>query len=331
MKQILIGKDVDYGLKKGETSGAGAKAVDSPHDLAAGAFGIYKIASTGRGLTLLTSANIATEGVDLKSVQVAVGLFDGCIVSDTIQMGRIFDFRAANFQADRPMVITIGATGDAGSGLRIPTAQADRKVGDEYLVKVINSTGGYAPYAPKRTYSYVSQKDAETDAEILTGLAAAINDGTDFTVVTAAASATALTLTVKKAETLIDVALDGQLFRASRKVTTERNFGTGSSDSIKALEYEYAGWDGVTDRINAIAITPASNVVDGTNYDSYFINHHYEHKAHDGINGTNTRQKQLVLAVPNGATTSATTALEAVVAALIGVKPESGTDTAAGA
>lgn len=338
MKQIIIAKNLPYGLKRGTDPAAVTPelATTSPSDLEDGAIGIFKLASNGRGVILLTAANAAAELADTKEVFMAVGHKDGVIRTDEIQRNMQMDYRAAEYVPDTKMAIIIGATGDAGSGFKFQYAAEDRKAGMEAIVRVEDIQGGFAPYAPRKTAVYTLVSDGEDDATVVAGILKAINEQNTKDIVTAtkAGDNTSITLTAKDAASIIRISLDGILSRASRKVSVSPISGMGSPASIEKIEADYVGWEGGSDPIHTWAKFPDSRVDSAVNYDTYFLKHTAHNKSFDGVNGTHDRIKHLVVAIPDAAAGKAGTAFEAIMAKVVNVTgnaaaPETATDAVA--
>lgn len=321
MKQILITKNLPYGLKKGEDPAGAtpALATSSASDLYDGALGIYKQSANGRGVTLITAANAATELADTKDIFMAVGTADGCIRTDEIQRNGSFDYRASEYTPAVNHTHRIGATGVAGSGFKFQYAAADRKAGMEAIVKVEDISGGYAPYAKKTSAVYTLLTDGEDDATVLAGIVNAINEQNtkDLVTATKAGDNSYIDLTAKTEDMIIRIALDGIIFRASRKVQADPNAGQGTPRSIEKIEADYVGWEGASDPIHSYAKFPQSRVDANATYDTYFLRHLYTGKSYDGINATNSRVKHLVVAIPDGAASATGTAFEAIMAKVI--------------
>lgn len=163
MKQILVGKDVNYGASK--ASATHSTATD-PSILANGAIGIYAEDVSNEGkFILITEANDATQFPatvrERKKFFVAQGTADGCIMSSPITPAYVSRFSGQEYTAPVKQVSYIGFNGTSGD-LNLPATISNN---DEATVKVINVTDGRQQYG-KRSYT-ASLIDSETTYGVL--------------------------------------------------------------------------------------------------------------------------------------------------------------------
>lgn len=160
MKQILIGKNVNYAASKASTT---ADTATSPELLKDGAIGFY----------LADGTLIPAAGTGMSTAEkffIAQGTADGCIVSPIMdKRSNLKQTWNKDYTAPVAQVTYIGYNTSTGD-LATPTIAED----DVATLKIINTTGGRQVF-PKQTYEAVLAASA-TDYEVAYQLVVEIND-----------------------------------------------------------------------------------------------------------------------------------------------------------
>jgi hypothetical protein len=196
MKQILIGKNVNYAASK---ASATADTATSPELLRDGAIGFYLES---------TNALIPAAGTGLSTAKkffIAQGTATGCIVTPILDKRSTFkQVFNEDYTAPVRQVSYVGYNGSSGS-LTTPTIVEN----DEAYIKIIETTGGRQVF-PKQTYNAILAASA-LDYDVAAGLAYEINNvafatsTTDFVVAEVMSDGTLGNLALGAATTLVAV------------------------------------------------------------------------------------------------------------------------------
>lgn len=235
MKQILIGKNLNYAASKSSTA---EDAATSPELLRDGAIGFYTqtgtlIPAAGTGMSTATKFIVAQ------------GTATGAIVTPLLDRRSNLKFvQVQDYTAPVKQVSTIGYNGTSGS--LNPTSVILKN--DEALVKIIETTVGRQTF-PKQTYTAILAASA-TDYDIAHGLAVDIN-GKNFEsdpdgIVTAEVIANG---------TLAEFDADPTVTNGSVTVTFAGNDTTYGGGVTELVVGDFVEFQGVTYKVAAHAVT----------------------------------------------------------------------------
>jgi len=143
------------------------------------------------------------------------------------------------------------------------TFPAVQKLGDEYILKIINTTPG-TMNLPTKTFVAVRKGVDFTATTLCDAFRALIGTNADLKVVSS--GTTTLVLTGQTADNHFRVAVNGNFVNAGVVYTNANTPSQGTSAKVKALEAECMSWGkGVTNKVQ-FADIPATEVGTG-NYD----------------------------------------------------------------
>lgn len=185
-----------------------------------------------------------------------------------------------------------------------PTLPDVQEEGDEYLLKILDTSKGTANPEIKRFSVYHQGTDYDL-ATLLTALADKVNEDTELELVAANSGDSALTLTTTD-ETFTKyfrVAVDAELRNANIAYTTNNIPAQGKPVQIADLEQRYNpdGRGLYNERILPRAYK-SSEVDTSKSYNTYVLNMLYEKPAKHRMNAVNAEEFKAVISIPNDAT-----------------------------
>lgn len=320
MNQIIIGKNVAYGLKIGGGTIAGIKEVNL---LDAGAIGVFNPEGT-----LLTAANVVANIADRKGIIFAVGSGDATkgaditITTERIKTSYVKKAYVAPVKLKKIIGLDSGSTN--GGSMNFPATLVE---GTEGFFRITDTTPGLITTGTNiRRYSHVV-RIGDTPTIILNDIIARINADTDGITVAAAGGANnGIELTAKNFGQTFAISLDGIVVSATidepespNAVTAAVtiNYGEGTSAKIGELEELFSTQLGNTNKVYQQPLwwKKLAKTVVGATYDSYVVSWMGRKTSTQGSNQY-TVAHEIIIAMPPAATQQA--AFEAVMAEVFG-------------
>lgn len=304
MKRIGVLKDVAYGLK----SGGGTTADLSEAELLApGAMGIYN-PSTGV-LLAANVANAATALADAKEVVIAFGRTDSTLLVTVPR--QVADINRVNGRAYVNNVITVGSATDNGNELPFDTTGT-------VSVKVYDVTHS-SRFGIPSIRANVYKTAGKTTAQVVTEVVAQLNAATNFGGVTAAVlnGDGGFTVTAKKAGVQIEVAVSEMWEGAYVAQTTPPVYGIGAGVDIAKIEKEcnvHGEGDGNYIEFGADFFSGTLETDQDDIYDVFTIIYDAYHQG--ATTKRHVMQRELLIALPDGAATFTPAALITLLAAV---------------
>ena len=320
MKEILIGKDVDYAQDSGASYIADISEVN---DLIAGSFAVF----TENGVLINdddadgdAAADIAALLPDVERFIVAVGTASGVARLSKPILRRNARLRTSEYAA---AVAQVTHFGDPGSGDN-KIGFATLVVGDYATFKVIKNDGQGSGIEESQITS-VTVASGEDEEDIVDKIVADYNAKPDAwgTLAKVGSGNTdvgwSFTAKAAYAGQRFDFAQEGLNVNTPVTYTTVASSGSGVGSVVRSLENDLNTYRGQTNRIwQADKYFSADlEAVASASYDMYQILHTLE-RDHDFPVGRPTNSMELLLALPDGETGSNRTKLEVIFDELLG-------------
>lgn len=319
MKEILIGKDVDYAQNDGASYIADIGEVN---DLIAGSFAVF----TEKGVLINDDdadgdapADIAALLPDVERFIIAVGTSSGQARMSQPILRRNARLATSEYAAAVAQVTHFGDPGSGSKKLEFSTIS----VGSYVTFRVIKNLGQGSGIEETQITSVVAQsgEDAENLVEKIVADYNAKPDawGTLAKVGSGSNTDMGWSFTANEAGVRFDFALEGLAENTPITRTTEGAPGSGVGTTVRKLEDELNTYRGQTNRIwQADKYFSVSLEADASaNYDMYQILHTAE-RDFDFPVGRPTVSQEVLLALPDGETGSNRTKLEVIFDQLLG-------------
>lgn len=323
--QLLVAKDVLYALKEGSSPAAAISGWSEINELADGAIAVFD----GNNNLVGTSSPSFSDDQEFYIVVGNANSSNKITKSKRVHRKSV-KYRTGTYKAPVKSVTHIGYNGSSGS-LNLPTLSDN--VGKSVTIRISKQNQPIENDKLKFTFDTVI-KTSDTESAIVDRLISLMNSHSVFDATCAKVGTSApfgISITAANAEDIFVVGGDNLAESADVFYTTKGDIGRGTPALLTQYEEYVSAYDGNTSRVVYAdkMFTQGTSINSAGTYDTYIFE--WETPRVMGGQPQVTSSQQLLVAIPESATTITQANLEGIFTAAVNIATnpvESGADTA---